>query len=57
MKAPRVREHEKDTLCLGLRQSLYLTWAAGERLSHHKEEVGTFYPLSVEKPVVDRDGY
>lgn len=46
----------KDTLCPDLGQSLYLTRAAGERLSHYKEEVGVFYPLCVEQPIGDSDG-
>ncbi len=49
-------EHEKDTLRPDLCQSLYLTRAAGERLSDHKEEVGVFYPLCVEQPMKDSDG-
>lgn len=46
----------KDTLCPDLGQSLYLTGAAGECLSHHKEEVGVFNPLCVEQPIGDSDG-
>lgn len=47
----------KDTLCPDLRQPFYLAGAAGERLSDHKEEVGVFYPLCVEQPMGDSDGY
>lgn len=52
-----VCEHNKDTLRPDLCQSFDLTWAAGERLSDHKEEVGVFYPLGVEQPTGDSDGY
>lgn len=50
-------ECEKDTLCPDLCQSLNLTRAAGERLSHHKEEISVVYPLCVEQPVGESDEY
>lgn len=41
---------QRDTLRLDLRESLDLTRAAGQRLGHHKQQVGVFYPLGVEQP-------
>lgn len=49
-------KQKEDTLCPDLRQPLYLTGAAGQRLGHHKEQVGAFDALCVEKPVGDSVG-
>lgn len=46
-------EHGRDTLCPDLCQSLYFTWAAGQRLGHHEEKVGVFYPLGMEQPTAE----
>lgn len=49
-------KQKEDTLCPDLGQPLYLTGAAGQRLSHHEKQVGVFDALCVEEPVGDRNG-
>lgn len=40
----------KDTLCSDRQEFLDLARAAGQRLSHHKQQVRVFYTLGVEQP-------
>lgn len=44
----------EDTLCPDLRQSLDLTGAAGQRLSHDEEQVGVVDAFGVEQPTEER---